>query len=299
MKTTTPLSGIAVPHALSAVQTVAISPTWVEWQLNWRKPQSPAGRMNMLHSVYDIDIHWKETAAVEDRILLLLDVADAYFSLPDVGGNVPKAEMQRIAAKAFKVLCNHVFIDHDVGRVSYLFSPRVFPKLLWFFRVQNGHESNFDPDLRLNGTRDHNVLGKDGGGHYLKKAKEFAKALCDAAWDFKAFAKRNFISSANSRLDFEATHALLAGEWEKVLDLMERLECLDIVLQYRPGPRRIKEMEKIVLSRKMSFLTGNTQPGKEVVTRLPNNLKNALCSATRSKLAEVVAILMMRHGVHY
>lgn len=141
-------------HPLVAKEDLTYFRRWEEWKKLWDEEK----RVELLHSLLHFGFNVETTGDQHlERICLYLEVADGHcrpwgrlekdgeegLSVETALGRFSRPRDLRgaIAKKAFQILCQNLFRDTDDSYddcprwYQPLTTPRVLPKLLWFFRL--------------------------------------------------------------------------------------------------------------------------------------------------------------------
>ncbi len=139
---------------------------WNHWKKLWDETSVFEFRHSLLHFGFKVkcDTQWQ----YDERIIFYLEIADGFNESFEFYRENPS--LQKLARKAFEVLCQTFFKQEENGHDSNLFQrleeQTVSGKLLWFFR------SNKYGGL-------HNFWRAPKSDHHAQTAKEFALELCE------------------------------------------------------------------------------------------------------------------------
>ncbi|TSC81858.1 MAG: hypothetical protein G01um101420_771 [Parcubacteria group bacterium Gr01-1014_20] len=136
--------------------------SWSEWKKKWTAVTTVEEAFGLLHVGFAVPEKEVKFNALEeeraDRVQLYLEVSNGHAFFPS---SQKRTLRQKVAEKAWKVLCNEVFASR--GRMAgftgtdwsiFCTTPAVFRKLLWFFTVGEGQNLPTKP------THDHDVARK-------------------------------------------------------------------------------------------------------------------------------------------
>jgi len=175
------------PHPLVAKEIGYIA-NWTEWEKIWEEETRTEFLHSLLHFGFEVRASTEEEAIA--RICKYLEIADGCFdyhtfSADSVqlasyqhrfGGEVNAQNLRYVLGqKAFQMLCQNLF--KNTSKENYLPSwlnsvtiqPRVFCKILWFFRLND--------DGRM-----YNLW--DAKGHNAEIATNFAREFACFAWKY-------------------------------------------------------------------------------------------------------------------
>jgi len=153
---------------------------WRGWKKAWEETNDPDLLMGLLHTAFDCSTGPGEWA---ERVIFLLAVADGHSHLESFDqGTCGAKQHQRVAEKAFKVLCGRWFkapdekYYHEDSPLKRVLVDGIYQKVLWFFddRERRGpHFFRFDANLPQEEEKE---------GHHRKIARKFVQELIEETW---------------------------------------------------------------------------------------------------------------------
>lgn len=224
------------PHVLDEVR-ITERKSWQRRLRDWHSPMSFDDRVAWLH------INYEREGNGPEQFIFYLELADRYgdgelFRPSKIMSDSHVYTLRsydavfrlktQLSRKAFAVLCTNFFAEQGENRGQYPYAlpyqQPLFGQLLWFFRPYGGF-GGFD-NLRPSVT---NGLGKDGGEHYVKVARNFAKTFVLNAWDMLNRRWYNSITKPDPQI--ADPHA------EEIIRLMRHLNLLDNIERGQHMPR--------------------------------------------------------------
>lgn len=257
-------------HVLDGV-TIIEEGSWGDWMKKWEKPQSLSSRISMIHQAFRRERPDDKT--LMEKFCFFLEAADQF----DLANHATKGAL---ATKSFVVLCNHLF-DDKKGDYPYSlpYLEPLFSKLLWFFRRRKAGliNSNIHPQ------QTHMLGGEKQAKHSLGITREFAERFAIRAWDSnKAWEYCDYTKEKLNEMWQTTT-----PHWIEVLDLMERLDLLDYLLENLPSKKRYEEMVQHVLRE------GQQAYNEGTMIYFPDTIEKASAHG-KSKLADLLWVLKPR-----
>lgn len=252
-----------MPQHVLFERDLTLATSWAEWKDGFERETDANALLGRLHGgfgLYLADLPNKQRVEIEaERACLYLDLADGYrktwhrdakewaeyhrggWSLPSIREEIARQAMQLLARHFFKMTER---VDARCWPNDVLLQPKLFQKLLWFFRSSSPTSSG----VRSDGTCD--ILNLDD--HYGLKEREeilrtFAKQFCRLIWGGylgKLGLEPRAISDATMMIEQARP---------RVLQLMIFLNDLDFLLESgiysRVDPVSLSELTRLALQK--------------------------------------------------
>lgn len=204
---------------------------WSEWLDLWNNAKTFEEHLGLLHAGFTLNYYPKVHS---DNVCFYLEVADGFRDADNFGERSPYSGDDRrkmlleLAAKAFKMLCQHFFRNTEKYNChswdALVVHPAVFQKLLWFFTPKHYLlESNILWVPTPTSTFEDQTL------------QTFLTDFFEFAWSFRGLPPEGKYHSAEEIARNEEAEKMFFAARPKLLELMETAGCLNMLLQKHRG----------------------------------------------------------------